>query len=77
VFEGRIQIHGLSMTPEPFQLIIGSGRIGEDVNQEISVVHKNPFGGGVSFHAEGQFARGFEISVDFVTNRLPLPGVVD
>ena len=72
-----LEVHQFGRAPQPFELVIGSSGTRENVNQKVSVIHQDPFGRGVTFHADGQFAHVFKTLVNLVANRLPLPRVAN
>jgi len=47
------------------------------VNQEVAVIHEDPFRGIVPFNANGKFAKGFQPFLDFIGYGMPLPGIQD
>lgn len=42
------------------------------MNQEIAIIHQDPFGGIVAFHTDGHFPGELELLVNFITHSMPL-----
>ncbi len=45
------------------------------MDQEVAVIHQDPIRLFVSFRADREFAKRFELAVNFVAYGLPLPGI--
>ena len=43
------------------------------MDDEVAVVHQNPFGGIIAFHADRQFSRFLQLLSNFIGNRMALP----
>ncbi len=61
------------MPPQPFKTVIFARHRRQNVNDEIAVVHQNPFGVLVAFDADRLFAVLLQLLGDGVTDRLNLP----
>jgi hypothetical protein len=66
-------IHHLCMTPEPFEVVVGTGRLRQNMNHKIPIIHQNPIGGVISFNADRQFTDSFQPLSDLIGNSVPLP----
>lgn len=70
--ENRRCVYGLGMPPKPLEIVIGAGGLGEDVYDEIAVVHQNPLCGIVPFDTDGKLAALLHLFRDFIADRVPL-----
>jgi hypothetical protein len=65
-------IDGFGVTPEALEVIVRARGFREDVNDEIAVIHENPFSGVVAFDAVRQLAGLFQLFFDLVGDRVRL-----
>ena len=70
-----LELDGLRVAPEAFEVVILAGFFGKYVNQEVAVIEQHPFGVLVAFDALWALAQFAELRFDLVGDRLDLPGV--
>ena len=68
-------IDNFSMTPEPLQIVVRPRGFGEDVDNEVAVVHEYPFCGFIAFDAGSQLAHRFQLLLNFIADRMALPRI--
>jgi hypothetical protein len=61
------------MSPETFQVVVGTGACQENVNDEVAVVLENPLGVFVAFDADRKLALLLQFQVNFIADGLILP----
>jgi hypothetical protein len=61
--------------PQPFEIVVASGSVEENVDNEIAVIHQDPLGVVISFDTDGQVAALLEPEMDFIGDRLILADV--
>jgi hypothetical protein len=71
----RWHVHRFRVPPEPLKVIERAGACRKNVDQEIAVVHKNPFAAVVALNADGAFAHRLQSRFNLVTNGVALPGI--
>lgn len=62
------QIDRFGVTPEALELVISPGGFGKDMDEEIAVIHQNPFGGIVALDADRKLAGLLQLLFDFVAD---------
>jgi hypothetical protein len=61
--------------PESFEVVVTSGPVEKNMNNEVAVVHQDPLGVLVSLDTDRQVAALLEPEMDLIGNGLVLPGV--
>jgi hypothetical protein len=61
--------------PQPLQVVVAAGSIEEYVDDEVAVVHQDPFGVVVSLHIDRQIAPLLESEVNLIGDGLILADV--
>src|SRR5579859_4686091 len=70
---GRLQ--ALGRLPQPLQVVELACLLGEDVDDEVHVVHQNPLGLVVAFNVRRTQSRGLQTQFHLVSNGLDLAGI--
>ena len=68
-------LNGPGIAPEALQIVVGSGFFGKNIDYVFAVVHQNPFGVGIAFHARRNVAVLLQIFFNFVGDGLVLLGI--
>jgi len=63
----------LAVSPQPFQIVVGPGLLGKNVDNQVEVIHQHPLGVPVSLDMVWDDAAFFQPGFDFVGDRLDLP----
>jgi len=63
------------VSPEPLEIVVGTGFLEKDMDDEVAVVHQDPLGVLIPFHADRQIPAVLELEVNFVRNGLVLPDI--
>jgi len=65
----------LCAAPQAFQVVVGAGLLGENVNHEIAVIDQNPLRVLITFDAGRVLARFFQLGLDLIGDGLNLAGI--
>ena len=69
---GRGNGDAAGITPEPFEIIVVAGLLGEDVDDKVAIIHQHPFGILMTFDVRRTFAGIGEALADLVADGLDL-----
>ena len=72
---GAIHIDQLSMTPKPFEVVVGASGFRKYMDEEVAIVHQHPVGGIETFQTDGKFPHLFQLLRDLIRNSMSLTGI--